>query len=922
MYIFDLNTRYPIIKVFLDKKLKSPTQPFFRNTLLTWITLILLVAFTPSSSSFAQVVSINVKNESITKVLTQIKKQTGYDFVISSKNTAQTVKASLKVQNIELTELLKELCDSTGLTFKIKDRTIYISELNALKPSSNTATSKSTERDSIPKGQVLNEKGESLPGASLRIFDNKEDIIHSQIVTNEDGNFEIPSKYKGNRLVISYMGYVPQSISIEESIGEIHLQYIPVDVQEVLIEGKKPLIKRSIDKLTLNIEGTIYEKGENGLKLLNAIPGINVIGDNIEFRGAQKITVYIDNRKLNLPQHIINTYLESIPSETILSYELKSVPGAENDAQNAGSIINIVMKSAYKFGLTSNANTGYWYNGEHNFNLGSFLNYHKRKTTFHGRAYYRNSPAFYEDYINQAFLSQDLYLEQDEKYLEKHHSYTFTLGLDHKLRENQVIGFNYNIFTNPGDFSNSTTSNSTFRNQSNMFIDSTSMGVNTNNYRYINQMANAFYRKKIDTIGSVLDLGYSFVGYSYSNPSGLETVFYDSSGTEKVTRDSIFTYNDGSSNAHIYNVDLERKFNKNWSMAAGSKFTSSKTNYIMEYRDGLDANAPLIPMRTDAFSYKEDIFALYSSIHYSINKWEAKLGFRTEHTDYKGFSRFTDQKIGKSKWHYFPSVFVKRDISDIQSLTFSYGRNISRPGFRQLNPFTYYTNINNIQEGNPFLVSYYSNNTELEYLLKNKYSFTIGYQNTLDAIASKFSSINDVTISREENIADFNTIFFSTYIPVKINSWWDINFNGNLKNTTVDVRTSPEINKSKFSQHINVMNRFSLPNKLIIEVSGMYARNRFFDYYDAKDIGKMDIAIRKSFLKDKLSTRFEIQDPLHLYKLGQTVVTDSFSRNVNRNRLDFARYVGLWLTYNISSGKKDTSRENIDAGGNEVRNRL
>ncbi|WP_159632954.1 hypothetical protein [Sphingobacterium composti Ten et al. 2007 non Yoo et al. 2007] len=80
--------------------------------------------------------------------------------------------------------------------------------------------------------------------------------------------------------------------------------------------------------------------------------------------------------------------------------------------------------------------------------------------------------------------------------------------------------------------------------------------------------------------------------------------------------------------------------------------------------------------------------------------------------------------------------------------------------------------------------------------------------------------------------------------------------------------------------------------------------------------------VRNNHLKDKLSARFEIQDPLHLYKPGQTIVTDSFSRNVNRNRLDFARYFGLWLTYNISSGKKDTRRENIDAGGDEVRGRL
>lgn len=496
------------------------------------------------------------------------------------------------------------------------------------------------------------------------------------------------------------------------------------------------------------------------------------------------------------------------------------------------------------------------------------------------------------------------------------------MGIDHKLKENKVIGFNYNIFTNPGDFSNSTTSTSIFRRRNNISIDSTSVGINNNNYRYVSQMANVFYRQKIDTIGSVFDIGYSFVGYSYSNPSGLETIFYDFNGAEKASRDSLFTYNDGSSNAHIFNVDLENRFNKNWSMAVGSKFTNSRTNYIMEYRSGLDADAPLIPKMTDAFSYKEDIFALYSSLHYSLNEWEVKLGLRAEHTDYKGFSRFTDQKIGKSKWDYFPSIFLKKEISDIHSLTFSYGRNIYRPGFKQLNPFTYYTNINNIQEGNPFLVSYYSNSTELEYLIKNKYSFTIGYQNTLDAIATKFNNIDDVTISKEENIADFNNVFFSTYIPIKISSWWNINFNVTLRNTSVDVRTTSEIHKSKFSQYINVMNRFSLPSKFFIDISGVYARNRFFDYYEANDIGKIDIFIRRNFFKDKFSARVEIYDPLHLYKPGQRIVTDSFSRNVNRRRVDFARYIGLWLTYNFSSGKKDVNRENIDAGGNEVRGRL
>lgn len=354
MYIFDLNTRYQkirivftIIKKLLVKNLGFIIKPSIVNIFSVYTTLILLTALIPSSSSFAQLVSIDVKNESLRTILTQIKKQTNYDFVMSSKATAHTLIVSMNVQKSELVEVLEELCNSNGLSFSIKDRTIYISELKPIKSTGNTINLKRVEQDSTVKGQVLSEKGESLTGTSLRIMDKKEDIIYSNIVSDTEGNFEIPKKYMGNKLIISFMGYAPISILLKEIIGEVHLQFIPVDVQEVLIEGYKPLIERSIDKLTLNIEGTLYEKGENGLTLLSAIPGINVIGEKIQFRGSEKVTIYIDNKKLILPQHIVNTYLQGIPSEAILSYELKSVPGAENDAQNSGSIINIVMKSEY-----------------------------------------------------------------------------------------------------------------------------------------------------------------------------------------------------------------------------------------------------------------------------------------------------------------------------------------------------------------------------------------------------------------------------------------------------------------------------------------------------------------------------------------------------------------------------------------------
>jgi len=927
MYIFKLNTIYKkfvLIYVILErfnfhslsyrKKNNSSIINLFTITLIFGL-------LTVSSKAKAQELTINVKNESFITVLTDIKKQTGYDYVITSEAPVKSIKITLQVKKEKLALVLQKICKDNALAFSIKNKTIFISDKKDLKTNLNQIQDLTDSQEQL-SGRVLNKNGDVLSGASLYILDDKEEIIYKQIVSDENGVFELPKEYKGMPLLVTFIGYTPQKIVAKSTIGDIKLDFIPLDVDEITVTGQKALIKRTLDKLILNIDGTIYEKGENALVLLNALPSINVLGKDIIFRGAERVTIYIDNKKLMIPQEQLTAYLQGIPSESILSYQLKIVPGAENDAQNAGTIINILLKSEYKFGLTGNINSGYWNNGENNMNVGSFLNYRTGKTTFQGMFNYRNSPAFYEDHILQNFNVTDLQVEQQEKYLEKLNTYSVTFGLDHKINKNQTIGFNYNIFTNPRDFSNSTKTHTIFRNVQSSSIDSSSFGLKKDHYRYVSQMANVFYRHKIDTTGSVLDLGYSLVNYSYNNPTDLETTLFDANGKPLSGRDSIYTYNDGSSLAHVFNADLEKNFNNNWSASIGTKYISSKTDYIMEYRKGLDRNAPLDILRSDAFAYNENILAFYSTVNHKLNSWQFKLGLRTERTQYDGTSRLTGQEIAKVRWDLFPSAYINKKIAENHGLTLSYGRRIERPGFKQLNPFTYYTNINNIQEGNSFLRPYFSNNFQLEYLLKNKYSFTVGYQNTVNSIATTLTNINDVTIFRDENISDYNNIFLSIYVPIKITKWWDLNINSTLRNTTAEIRSTPYLHRSKFSQHIFVMNRFTLPNKLFIEISGFYNRNTFYDYFDSKNVGKMDISARKTFLGDKLTARLEVCDPFHFYKPGQRYTTDNFTRFVNRQKIDFARYIGLWVTYNFSAGKKATNREQIDIGGNDVRRRL
>ncbi|WP_448634142.1 hypothetical protein [Pedobacter panaciterrae] len=236
-------------------------------------------------------------------------------------------------------------------------------------------------------------------------------------------------------------------------VPDIVLNKSAIQLKDVTITTTRQLISRSLDKLILNIEGSIYEKGEDALKLFNVIPGVYVSGKEIVFRGSQGVTVYIDNRKVLLSGDQLLSYLRSIPSESIKSYELKAVPGAENDAQNGGVIINIVLKSEYKYGLSGNVSSGYWYNKYDNTKATTFLNYRAGKFNFQGSFNYFWTPAFYEDNISQQFKSTGIISKQTEKYDERYHSIGYNASVDYKLNSQQTVGVSYNMFTNPGSVS-------------------------------------------------------------------------------------------------------------------------------------------------------------------------------------------------------------------------------------------------------------------------------------------------------------------------------------------------------------------------------------------------------------------------------------------------------------------------------------
>lgn len=863
-----------------------------------------------------QSVTIRLEDESLLTALRKIEAQTPFRFYFRKAEIKEISGLHLAYSTRSVETTLYELLRNSEFSFRQIDNSILLQ--------------KRDQQDGYSvKGRILGPDHKPAEFATVTVIKKANPQIRVTALADTGGRFSLKLYEQGDYLLKVFSpetDSIVQKITIstakELQLADILLVTSAIKLKDVAIKGSRQLISRSIDKMTLTIEGGIYEKGQNALQLFNIIPGVTFNGRDLRFRGEEGITVYVDNRRILLPGEQLLGYLRSIPSESIKSYELKIVPGAESDAQNAGVIVNIVLKAEFKYGLSGNINAGFFRSSENNTIGSAFLNYRAGKFNVQGGFNYRQWPAFYEDHIQQVFHASGRSVSQDEKYFERYNSIAYNASADYKLDLRQTLGLSYNMFANPGDISNNLSTDSKYFSSNNFTADSSLISQRTTIFEYANHMANAFYRNKLDTLGSRLDLGYSFIYYGLEDPSALETQFLNAGGQESRSRDSLFNYTKGRSTVHVANADLERHLSANTVLGAGAKYTSSATDYTLDYRNGLNEQAPLDPLQSNKFLYNEHILAFYGTLAKTYKQWGYKIGLRTEQTNYHGRSETTGQTIARNQWNLFPSAYINRKLGENHSFTFSYNRRIERPGFRQLNPFISYTSLTTIRLGNPELIPYYSNNLQLEYLLRNKYSLTAGYQNTNNGIAENVTNQGELIISKDENLSDNNNVFTSVYIPIKLTSWWEFNTNATLRYQTLDVDGNLGFHREKFTQNVSASSRFQLPEKYYLEISGYYSSPRFRNLYNQFGEQSVNILIKKSFFKDKLNCTAEIWDPLHLYKPRYEINTPEFSRNVVRNKVDYARYVGLSINYNFSGGKKQNNKENVDAAGNEARGRL
>jgi TonB-linked SusC/RagA family outer membrane protein len=155
---------------------------------------------------YAQKVTIEAKNEAVSKVIRQISKQTGYIFLYNSHIFDNDPLISLSLKDASIEQAVKACLSGRPINYTIKEKTIVLAkkeEVNHKVPLNDNQQQRSVD------GFVFDEKSRPLIGATIRVADARVNIS-----TDDKGYFRISDIAEDASIVVSYVGYNTLTIPV------------------------------------------------------------------------------------------------------------------------------------------------------------------------------------------------------------------------------------------------------------------------------------------------------------------------------------------------------------------------------------------------------------------------------------------------------------------------------------------------------------------------------------------------------------------------------------------------------------------------------------------------------------------------------------------------------------------------------------
>jgi outer membrane receptor protein involved in Fe transport len=770
----------------------------------------------------------------------------------------------------------------------------------------------------VISGGITDEKNNPIPYASVALFTQQDSSMVGGAVSDETGVFQISSKPGAYFIKITFLSFKEKTIKLSQTSGNVDLGIINLEssareLEEVVITGEKSQMELQLDKRVFNVGKDLSNTGGNAADILDNIPSVSVgVDGTVSLRGSENVRILINGKPSGLTLRDPDA-LRQLQANMVERVEVITNPSSRYDAEGEVGIINIVLKENKQNGIngTFTATAGYpaFYGGSYSLNI------RRKKINFFSSygSDYRSSPGY-----NNTFQRFD---REDGIYTSFRNSDRESSELSHNIRG----GFDY-FMTDKTSLTGSVMYN----------IED---GLNTSTLNVSNFFNEQFQTQSIridneheDETNFESALNFKKVFTSEEHTFTADAQFIRSIDGENS--DYTQTSNEGTIIQRAENIALE----ENWFIQSdyvhpikdgkaefGIRSTNRKVDndYGLEEQDAAGNWIPF-PAFNNNLIYTEHVHAAYAMAGKKFSKLSLQAGVRAEYSDIGTELTETSEVNDRNYLNLFPSVNVGYEIRKNKTWQLSYSKRINRPRFRDLLPFSNFSDTAVLFMGNPNLNPEYTHSFETGYLInwENGSILSSAYYRYRMGVIERITQVDDgITRIMPVNLSTQNAYGLEFNVSLTLTKWWQLNTSANFYRAITEGQFQDEdFFSDTYTLNSRSTSKMTFFKDLNFQTSFNYRAPRITTQGKELSSYNLDFALGKDILKGKATITANVRDVLNTRKnrsITEIIPTSDedqyfYSTTNGQGR---PRQFRVTFTYRLNQNKE--RRERREDGDNE-----
>lgn len=634
----------------------------------------------------------------------------------------------------------------------------------------------------IVKGIAVDSLGTPESFATIKLFSLPDTIRPiATAVAKEDGTFSQSLKKAGNyRLTVSSLGKLPAtrdfSISAQETtknLGKIVLRDNNT-IGEVVVEATRPLISRQIDRITYDVQGDVESQTSMIDDMLQKVPFVSVDPDGtIKIKGSSGFKIYKNGRPNNAFTNNAKEIFKAMPANMIKRIEVITDPGAREDAEGTGMILNIVtLENTVIKGVLGSVGLSYSTN-RYIPSPTTWLTTQIDKVTISVNADIYSTPArgnHQTHYTDRTFESGN---ESHESTDQKIRSTSGSVGFEasYDIDTLNLITAEFNTFI-IGETTRQVFDYGMYNPADELIYGYKAYGlIKPDRSHWLGGSVN--YQRLTRRKGEKITASYMISGngrkHTWLND-------YTDMISMPVDYTGIHTKSDATFIEHTAQVDWTRPLTAGQTLDLGVKYINRRNRSIatQDYMETTDI------INTD-FSHITQVTAAFADYRYNVGNLGLRAGLRYEYSRLEAKFHDGSQPDYHSNLNdWVPNAAISYNINQSNGIRLNYSTSINRPGINYLNPMVNRA-PQSVSFGNPDLGSVRNQSLNLEYgYFTRRFNINInaGYNFTHNGIIDIKTAEDDITIDTYSNGGRNKSMNAGLYMQWQMTRKTNIMFNG------------------------------------------------------------------------------------------------------------------------------------------------